>query len=204
MSTPVHWDPGKMAAAAVVIAVATLLCALPVMIYLGALPGQWLALIPHRHCLGGRRDLLAALVLCNAAIWLAYWSIPWALMRGRIIRERMPIRARRLYWMLAAFIFACGGSHVMDIVVLWWPAYGVQTAILALTAGISVPTAVLLGREVHAWRRLPPPMLIDHMIDLLYERAQNGTATPLELEAYRGCVSTAEDFFRLDDLRRRP
>ncbi len=44
------------------------------------------------------------------------------------------------------FIVACGGTHLMDVVDLWWPSLKLATGIRILCAAASVPTAILFAR----------------------------------------------------------
>lgn len=46
--------------------------------------------------------------------------------------------------MFSAFIFACGTTHVLDIVNIWYPLYRLNAAIMVLTAGVSIGAAVML------------------------------------------------------------
>jgi hypothetical protein len=112
-------------------------------------------LIPHGFCLSWDPSLMAAVVIANAAIALAYTIIAAALVTAAIAPR--PVVPRWLYWSFAGFIFCCGVSHVLDDVTLWFPIYRVQAAVLSITAIVSLLTAVLplsfwLTREATRWR----------------------------------------------------
>jgi hypothetical protein len=109
------------------------------------------AYIPHGFCMAWEPDLLAAMLLSNGLIALVYMFIAGAL----ILQATAPAPAMPpwLYWGFAAFIFCCGISHVLDDVTLWLPVYRLQAAVLAITALVSLFTAMLpmslwIGREV--------------------------------------------------------
>lgn len=53
------------------------------------------------------------------------------------------------FWAFALFITACGFTHVLSIVTLWVPIYGIEGLVKALTALASIFTAVIL------WPLLP-------------------------------------------------
>lgn len=109
------------------------------------------AYIPHGFCLAWEPDLVAAIVLSNGLIALAYIFLAGELLIKAL--EPAPVIPCWLYWSFAAFIFCCGVSHVLDDVTLWYPVYRLQAVVLAITALVSLFTAMLplsvwLAREV--------------------------------------------------------
>ena len=59
-------------------------------------------------------------------------------------RQRKDFPYRWLLWMFAAFIMACGASHLMGAIVLWQPMYALEALLKAITAVISVITSIAL------------------------------------------------------------
>src|ERR1700749_4325044 len=57
----------------------------------------------------------------------------------------------------AVFIVACGTTHLLEIWVIWYPAYWLSGIVKAITAMASVPTAILLVRLVPQALQLPSP-----------------------------------------------
>ena len=56
---------------------------------------------------------------------------------------------RTYLWILIAFgtfIVACGATHLMELVTVWWPVYPLSAAVKVLCAAASVPTAILFVR----------------------------------------------------------
>ena len=107
--------------------------------------------IPHGFCMAWEPDLVAAVLLSNGLIALAYMCIASALVVKA--SEPAPVMPAWLYWGFAAFIFFCGISHVLDDVTLWFPVYRLQAVVLAITALVSLFTAMLplsvwIAREV--------------------------------------------------------
>jgi PAS domain S-box-containing protein len=105
------------------------------------------ALAPHGVCLLWRPELIWLHLVSDALTGLAYWSIPIVLMI-------IALRRRDLVFpwaieLFAVFILACGATHFMAIWTLWNPDYGVQGAVKAVTALVSVATAIAL------WPLLP-------------------------------------------------
>jgi hypothetical protein len=99
------------------------------------------AYIPHGFCLAWEPELLTAILISNGLIALVYMFIAGALVLKAI--EPIPAMPSWLYWGFAAFIFFCGISHVLDDVTLWYPVYRLQALVLAITALVSLFTAVL-------------------------------------------------------------
>jgi len=109
------------------------------------------AYIPHGFCMAWEPDLVAAVLLSNGLIALAYMFIAGWLVLKAI--EPAPVMPSWLYWGFAAFIFCCGVSHILDDVTLWFPVYRLQALVLAITALVSLFTAMLplslwIAREV--------------------------------------------------------
>src|SRR4051812_27427858 len=105
------------------------------------------ALAPHGVCLLWRPELLWLHVVSDAVTGLAYWSIP-------VVLTVIALRRRDLVYpwaleLFALFILACGATHFLSIWTLWNPDYGLQGAVKAITAAVSLVTAIAL------WPLLP-------------------------------------------------
>lgn len=112
-------------------------------------------LTPHGFCLLWQPTLIWTYALSDAGIGLAYFSIPLAL--GIIARRRRDLIFRPLLLLFAAFILLCGTTHWLDVLTLWVPAYGLQAAVKAATALVSIFTAIVLWRLMPAALALPSP-----------------------------------------------
>lgn len=104
-------------------------------------------LSPHGICLLWEPELIWLHVASDAVIAAAYFSIPVAL--SLFVSKRHDADFGWIFWAFALFITACGLTHVMSIVTLWVPVYGIEGLIKALTALASIITAVML------WPLLP-------------------------------------------------
>lgn len=87
-------------------------------------------------------ELIWLHVLSDAVIALSYFSIPVAL--SIFVSKRRDLDFGFIFWAFALFIMACGFTHVLSIVTLWVPVYGIEGLIKALTALASIITAVVL------------------------------------------------------------
>jgi diguanylate cyclase (GGDEF)-like protein/PAS domain S-box-containing protein len=112
--------------------------------------------VPHGYCLLWRPDLVWIHAVSDLLIALAYFSIPLALID--FVRRRRDLRFKWIFWMFAAFITACGLTHVAGLVTLWQPYYGAQGLIKAWTALVSVGTAVAIWPLIPRAVALPSPL----------------------------------------------
>jgi signal transduction histidine kinase/CheY-like chemotaxis protein len=110
-------------------------------------------LAPHGYCLLWEPGLIWLYAISDAAIGLAYFSIPLAL--AVIGQRRGDLVFRPLLWLFAAFILLCGATHWLDVVTLWTPIYGLQGAVKAATALVSVSTAAALWWWLPSFLSLP-------------------------------------------------
>lgn len=112
-------------------------------------------LLPHGHCLFWRPDLLLLHVISDALIALAYFSIPLALLE--LLRRRKDLVFNHVFLMFAAFIMACGLTHVFNVADVWLGMYPLSGLMKAFTAFISVVTAVACWKLLPAAVALPSP-----------------------------------------------
>jgi signal transduction histidine kinase len=99
-------------------------------------------LAPHGYCLLWDTRLILLHVIADATIALAYFSIPIAL--WVILQRRRNLEFSWVLGLFASFILACGATHILSILVLWVPLYGLEGAIKAVTAVLSIFTAIVL------------------------------------------------------------
>ncbi|MEB3278935.1 MAG: PAS domain S-box protein [Lyngbya sp.] len=98
--------------------------------------------IPHGHCYLWRTPLVGLHVISDSLIVFAYFSIPATLFY--FVRKRKDLPYVNVFILFGAFIIACGLTHLMAIVTLWYPIYWVSGMIKAITAFISVVTATAI------------------------------------------------------------
>ncbi|MBI3703315.1 MAG: ATPase [Rhizobiales bacterium] len=110
------------------------------------------SLSPHGICLLWRPELIWTHVGADALIGIAYYSIPVAL--AYFVSHRNDIAFGWVFWAFALFILACGTTHFFSIWTLWVPDYGTEALIKAVTAALSVVTAIGL------WPLLPKALAI--------------------------------------------
>ena len=114
--------------------------------------------IPHGFCLAWEPALLGLHVVSNSVIAVAYYSIPFALIY--FISRRRDLAFRGIFALSGAFILACGTTHIMDVVTLWYPAYWLDGFIKFFTAVISIFTAAAM------WFVMPKALALPSMAQL--------------------------------------
>lgn len=105
--------------------------------------------VPHGYCMLWRPDLVALHVLSDGAIALAYFLIPGAIAVFALRRDDITGEARQIAVLFSAFIVLCGITHLGGAVTLWYPVYGVEGMLKAVTAVVSLATAAMV------WHLMP-------------------------------------------------
>ncbi len=141
--------------------------------------------MPHGHCILWKPDLLWLRVGSDAVIALSYYSIPLAIMY--FIRRRRDVIYAWIPRLFAAFILACGTTHIMSIWTIWDPQYWVDAFVRLGTAGISLITAVALWPLMPALLKIPNPKDLEaanrELADLNRELERRVTERTAQLEA---------------------
>jgi signal transduction histidine kinase/CheY-like chemotaxis protein len=123
---------------------------------------------PHGICLLWEPSLIWLHVGSDALIALAYFSIPIAL--TIFVMKRRDVEFGWIFWAFALFIMACGLTHVLSIITLWVPIYGIEGLVKAITAVASVVTAAILWPLLPRLLAIPSPaQLRDTQLALIEE-----------------------------------
>lgn len=112
-----------------------------------------MTLIPHGYCISWQPELVAALVIGNILIALAYFTIPLVILS--FIRQRRDIDFQHLHWLFAGFIVTCGITHLLHVVELWYPVYYLEAWMDIATALVSIIAAFMLWRILPVLVQLP-------------------------------------------------
>ncbi len=111
--------------------------------------------MPHGHCFFWKPEILWPSVGSDLIIAVSYYSIPAALVY--FVRKRKDLAFNWMFLMFGAFILACGTTHAMGIWTVWNGTYRVDALIKAVTALLSVTTAIMLWRLIPGALALPSP-----------------------------------------------
>jgi PAS domain S-box-containing protein len=143
-------------------------------------------LTAHGFCLSWAPGLVALHAASDALIGLAYFSIPLAL--AWFVRARRDLQYGWIVYLFVAFILACGATHLFSILTLWVPVYGVEGVVKAITAALSIATAVALWPLVPKLLALPSPAQLRALNADLERRVIERTH---ELQAANARLTTA-------------
>lgn len=83
-------------------------------------------------------------ITSDLLIWSAYFSIPVVIIR--YISKKQGIAFTRLYFLFAAFILACGATHLLDAITFWLPVYRLNALVRLITGILSWITVFYLVR----------------------------------------------------------
>ena len=136
-------------------------------------------LTPHGFCLLWEPGLIWTYALSDTVIGLAYFSIPVALII--VARRRSDLIFRPLIWLFAAFILLCGTTHWLDLLTLWFPAYGLEGVVKVATAAVSSVHGFALWQLLPQALALPSPAQFRQTNEALREsQAQLAQAQKME------------------------
>jgi hypothetical protein len=99
--------------------------------------------MPHGHCYLWQPEILWTHVASDVVITLAYYAIPIVL-GIFFLKRRQTIPYPELVALFVAFIFLCGTTHLVSIIVTWKPIYEYHGWLKAATALVSIYTAIAL------------------------------------------------------------
>ncbi|MCC5627939.1 response regulator [Nostoc sphaeroides CHAB 2801] len=139
--------------------------------------------IPHGHCYLWQTNLVGLHILSDAFIALAYYSIPATLFY--FVRKRQDLPFDWIFLLFSAFIVACGTTHLIEIWTLWYPTYWLSGFVKAVTAMISVITAVQLVPLVPQALALPSPAQLEQANQELQTQIGERLRVEEELRKYQ-------------------
>ena len=108
--------------------------------------------LPHRYCYLVQPWLVWTNVSTDALIGISY-GVLFGCLSWIVISLRRVSGTKKYLWIFASFglfIMACGVTHVMEVVTVWWPMYPLSAAFKVLCAAISVPTAIYFAKVTPA------------------------------------------------------
>jgi signal transduction histidine kinase/ActR/RegA family two-component response regulator len=161
--------------------------------------------MPRQNCMFHETPLIWLHIVSDALIALAYYSIPLALLY--FVRRRTDLSFSWMFLCFAVFILACGTTHVMNIIAIWFSAYRVDGLVKLGTAIVSVATAITLWQLIPLALALPSPAALrlaneelKREVEVRRRAEESLLKMQLELED-RVQVRTAELSFSNDRLR---
>jgi PAS domain S-box-containing protein len=99
--------------------------------------------------------LMMTMALSNALIAVSYASIPFFLIV--FVRRRKDMPFTWVIFLFGLFILACGTTHLVHVIGLWWPVNWWQATVDTLCALISVATAIAVWPILPKLLSIPSP-----------------------------------------------
>jgi len=112
----------------------------------------------HGYCLLWKPWLVVLHAGSDLLIFLAYFAIPVAI--WLFLRQRPDLELKPLAILFAAFIFLCGLTHFVQMLTLWWPIYETQGVLKAITAFVSLATALMIFPLIPRAVAIPSPLAL--------------------------------------------
>src|SRR5258708_19273453 len=132
--------------------------------------------MPHGMCFLWQPELIALHVASDSAIALAYYSIPIALIY--FVNKRTDLAFPTIFVLTGLFILACGTTHIMGVWTLWFPDYRLDGGIKAVTALLSIGTAIAIWKVMPLALALPSTAQLEQANKALGE--ETGHRQPAE------------------------
>jgi PAS domain S-box-containing protein len=99
--------------------------------------------LPHSFCYLGSQGLIWTHVLADFLIFLAYLAISATLVY-LVYKGHREIPFRWMFLAFGLFIVACGATHLMEAITVWFPVYVLSGGVKIFTALASLTTAIIL------------------------------------------------------------
>lgn len=154
--------------------------------------------MPHGLCLAWKPGILWTTVISHATIALSYFVIPLALIY--LILKRHDFKFKWIFVLFGAFILFCGLTHLLALITLWHPIYGIQSIVLASTAMVSILTAILVWPQIPILLKIATPWQLEKINHELEQSNQELIAAE---NRARSIIEAAPDAMIMIDHTRR-
>lgn len=145
--------------------------------------------IPHGHCYLWKPSLIWLNVISDSLIALAYYSIP--LMLVYFVHKRRDMPFNRIFLLFGAFIVSCGTSHILEVWTLWHPDYWIAGLVKAVTALVSIYTALELISLIPKVLALPRPGQLEAANQALKDKINERQLAEAELQKAKDAAEAA-------------
>jgi PAS domain S-box-containing protein len=125
--------------------------------------------------------IMMIMAISNALIAVSYASIPFFLIV--FVRKRKDMPFTWIITLFGLFILACGTTHIMHVIGLWWPVNWWQATVDALCALASVATAIVVWPILPKLLSIPSPKQLRMVNDELQKEKDKLVYTQSELQA---------------------
>ncbi|MEX0269223.1 ATP-binding protein [Leptolyngbyaceae cyanobacterium UHCC 1019] len=139
--------------------------------------------IPHGHCYLWKPGLVWLNISADTLIAIAYYSIPITLLY--FVRRRSDLPFNWIFLLFGSFIVACGTTHLMAVWTLWHPTYWLAGSLKAITALVSVFTAIKLVPIIPLALAIPSPAQLEQANQALQVQISERLGIETELRQYQ-------------------
>ena len=143
--------------------------------------------LPHGTCYLWDPHIVWLHVISDSVIAFSYYCIPLSLIY--LVRKRRDIPFNWMFWMFGLFILGCGTTHLMEVWTVWHPTYLLSGIVKAMTAAVSIITAVALIPLLPRAIALPSPsqlketnLQLQNQVETRIQREEELTRLSQELE----------------------
>ena len=136
--------------------------------------------IPHGHCYLWQTPLIGLHIISNALIAIAYYLITLTLLY--FVRKVEELPFRNIFILFGAFILSCGTTHLFEIWTLWHPDYWFSGLLKAITALISLYTALAIIPLIPQAFELRSPQYLSDLNQQLNEQIRDKDAAKENLD----------------------
>ena len=135
--------------------------------------------LPHRYCYLAQPGLVWTNVVADGLIAISYAALFGCLfwLTGKVRHAAVLHPYLWIFIGFGSFILACGVTHGMEIVTVWWPVYPLAAAFKVVCAAISVSTAVVFAKAT--------PSLAGNILFVIDSLAQERQETESEAANYQ-------------------
>jgi hypothetical protein len=158
-----------------------------------------IAYVSHGHCYLWQTSLVSLHGVSDGLIAIAYFSIPLTLIY--FVRHRKDLPFQGIFWLFSAFIVTCGLTHALAIWTLWHPHYWLSGTVKAITALISVITAVSIMPMLANALALPSMAEVRSLNLVLQQQISERRRVEASLRRYERIVSATRDGICLIDTQ---
>lgn len=154
--------------------------------------------MPHGTCYLWNPVLVWLNVASDATIAVSYYTMPVLLFV--LARKRKDLTFQWVFLAFAAFILACGSTHVMAVWTVWHGTYRLDGVVKAFTAIASIVTAILLIPLLPTLIHLPGPSKLSRVNAILAEEIELRKKMASVLERQAGLLDLAPNGIFVRDL----
>ncbi len=126
-------------------------------------------------------------IIADVATFAAYVAIPLSIVW---LNRRRALPLPRIGWLFAAFVLACGVTHLIEAIIFWVPVYRLSGLSKAITATVSWVTVVAIVRETPRLMALPA---FEDLFDRLSAEQKGRSTAEAELRGLAEVIAASSE-----------